>query len=115
MTIYIFLNVLICGSAEKFSITDQRLDEILPNTAHFLEIKTDSVRTEVLTSHIAVKMWNSKRHGLINTNWYLLILHAVVFLRNHCTIINCNLAKYSDVCVPNESGSLHIKRLKFLR
>lgn len=104
--------MLIFGSAETFSITDQRLDEILPNTAHFLTIKTHSVRTEALTSHIAVKMWNNKHHGLINTNWYLLILHDVVFLRNHCTIITCNSAKYSGVCVPNETG-LHIKCLKF--
>lgn len=42
-----------------------------------------------------------------------MILHTVAFLRSHCTIINCNLAKYSDVCVPNETGSLHIKCLKF--
>lgn len=39
------------------------------------------------------------------------MLHAVVFLGNHCTIITCNSAKYCDV--PNEAGSLHIKCLKF--
>lgn len=100
-------NVLIFGSGETFSVKDQRLDEILPNAAHFLTIKTHSACTKAQSSHVAVKMWSRKHHGLINTDECLLIIYTAVFHRICCPIITCSSAKYCDVCVPNSIKFTH--------